>query len=749
MSELNQENYQNMNDLDRARKLRMEAEMLEHKQRVRGRLRQLIAVSQDTEYDKYLAQLLKDLESGKATPMQVERETERSYNMYRQRLAKGMIQRPQPIKSETVISQPIKNELINNEPVKSESVKQQKAEQQITKRPPKVQKDYEFKVGAHVFSLVGAVFVLAAFIIFGFNFLTGILQGLCLYIAALALVLLSELLLRRKSVAFSNVITGIGIGGLYVANIINYLVLHTINGLIAMVITLVIAIGTIWISRKKNSTSIRIISLLGCYICFFPVDGFETALSFLVVAVMLLVINVVSIFFQNQSNQVGINIFHVALNVVFTAIITGIAWAADIEAIYLIIYVITSFIFINVLCLKCCRQTKNVLFPITCVGNGICLFLIYLIGSLASDLDGSDFKRLYVHLIAEVLVLAISIVAFLLWEREDQRKWSHVYYAALLIIGLKSTYNLDVIVSTITVFLVIKILSKNKSLQILDCIVTAWTCLIGLSFVPFLEWEWEAIDVNPILNGRICLSAFIVAVLVSVVFIRANYMYHEFIITGFMVLAIRQILVNWDLETGWFLLAEAIALFGFFLIFNHLPALKGKEQFPYNIVSVCLMALFYIASSFENWMFSTAMMILGAVVIVVVFRRRYQLAIPRKYLLLAGFLAFFALAGDYGSPVVESILLMIIALSCVGIGFKQKDKAERICGLVMAVFVCMKLVLYDFREVETMYRVIVFLVVGVLALGISFIYILLEKNEDKQEKQLLTEENTNVNHLNA
>ena len=43
--------------------------------------------------------------------------------------------------------------------------------------------------------------------------------------------------------------------------------------------------------------------------------------------------------------------------------------------------------------------------------------------------------------------------------------------------------------------------------------------------------------------------------------------------------------------------------------------------------------------------------------------------------------------------------------------------------------------MYDFREVETMYRVIVFLVVGVLALGISFIYILLEKNEDKQEKQ--------------
>ena len=54
----------------------------------------------------------------------------------------------------------------------------------------------------------------------------------------------------------------------------------------------------------------------------------------------------------------------------------------------------------------------------------------------------------------------------------------------------------------------------------------------------------------------------------------------------------------------------------------------------------------------------------------------------------------------------------------------------------MAIFVCGKLVLYDFREVEMIYRMIVFLVVGVLALSISFIYILLEKNMDKKRREL-------------
>ena len=100
-----------------------------------------------------------------------------------------------------------------------------------------------------------------------------------------------------------------------------------------------------------------------------------------------------------------------------------------------------------------------------------------------------------------------------------------------------------------------------------------------------------------------------------------------------------------------------------------------------------------------------------------------------KYLVLAGFLVWFSLTGHYGSPVVVSILLMIIALGCVGIGFGLQDKVERICGLVMAFLVCVKLVLYDFREVEAMYRVVVFLVVGVIALLISCIYIRLEKKQ--------------------
>ena len=89
MNHIMEENNQNLSDLQRAGMLRKEAELLESRERIRGKLRQLMEMSRDPEYDKYLAQMLKDLDSGRATPQQVEREAERSYEKYKQRMSQA------------------------------------------------------------------------------------------------------------------------------------------------------------------------------------------------------------------------------------------------------------------------------------------------------------------------------------------------------------------------------------------------------------------------------------------------------------------------------------------------------------------------------------------------------------------------------------------------------------------------------------------------------------------------------------
>ena len=182
-----------------------------NRERTEQKLSELMRLSKEPYFSRYVAQMKKDLEEGVATPLQVEREADRSYAEYQRRM------------------------------------RDREAAQ------PELTKSVEFKIGIHVFSLIGALFILAAFVTFGFYFLKGAFQGICIYMAAFALVLFSELFLRRKMQKFAGVITGIGIGCLYAANIVNYLVLHLVNGIIAVLLTLLIAAATIC----RVSTCIR------------------------------------------------------------------------------------------------------------------------------------------------------------------------------------------------------------------------------------------------------------------------------------------------------------------------------------------------------------------------------------------------------------------------------------------------------------------------------------------------------------
>jgi len=727
---MNQENNQTTDDLERARRLREEADFLESRERVKSRLSQLMKLSEDPYYDQYLAQMRKDLESGKATPAQVEREAQRSYLQYQRRMSQ---RRSAPQRA------PRPGNFAGQElPVRSAPT----TRKEPVAMPENVQaKDtLEFTVGIHVFGMIGALFVLAAFVIFGFYFLKGLGQGLCLYGAALVLIICSELLGMRKSRknsegrfpgrgkglftgGFSGVITGIGVGGLYIANIVNYLVLHTINGMEMMITALLIAVAAIFLGRKKNSPWIRIISLTGCYLCFFPAKGFESELYFLVIAVMLLVVNVTGVFFLNQSHRQAINVVHIILNAIFTVLLVAKAWQEGIGPVYLVFYTATAFIFVSILSLKECMKEKEMPFALCCGANGILVLLLFLIGALHPQTAAQPELKLFVHLTAEVLIFTICLVTFMLWDKEDKRRWAQLYYGAAVILlsGSFSEYHSEVILSVLFVFLLVKLFSSQKEVFLLDCIAVTWVGITGL----WLSDYWYC-------------WLFAAALFLSLFRIKQAYLYHEFVVTaGILLIWGRQfhvcLMEEFGLERGWFYPVSAGVTLILFLLFNHLPGLKGKKQQPYNIVSLLVMSWYYLMVWFEqSYIFSSVMMILGAVTILIVFRKRYGLGIPRKYLVLAGFLVYFSLTGHYESPVIVSILLMIIALVCVGLGFKLQDRVERACGLVTAIFVCLKLVLYDFREVEVVYRMLVFLAVGVIALIISYIYVKLERKEEAE-----------------
>lgn len=650
-----------------------------NRERTEQKLSELMRLSKEPYFSRYVAQMKKDLEEGVATPLQVEREADRSYAEYQRRMRDREAAQPE---------------------LKTKSV--------------------EFKIGIHVFSLIGALFILAAFVTFGFYFLKGAFQGICIYMAAFALVLFSELFLRRKMQKFAGVITGIGIGCLYAANIVNYLVLHLVNGIIAVLLTLLIAAATIWLSRKRDSVVIRLIGLIGCYVCLYPIHGFETELSFFVLTVILFIVNVAGVLFPNQSRAAAILAVHAALNVIFTGALLIIAGLDHVQATYLAALLLSSFIFMEIMAfVNRKREKDNEIFIITCIGSGLLLFMMFLLETITGEQ--------LVGLIMAAVTAAVSMLFFLLWEKEDERKWAQVYFAAglFLLIGSFSDQPVEQTITVGVIFLIARIGNRQRQLTALEAIAAVAVGLTGIG-----------------LSGSV--YAYILAALLVLLSFRINklYVFHE-IVTTASVLVIWFLkcewfrLYNWGMDGKWFYPVAVLLLMLLFLLFHHLQGLRDKKQEVYNIVSLCFIGIFCLLPLFEGHLWTRiAIMAAGTLAAFLLLRKRYGLYWKGNTLLWAVFFSLYSITGNFGSPVVSSILIMAAAFFLVGIGFRHKEKMERITGLVLAALVCLKLVLYDFREAELLYRMIVFLIVGVMALGISFLYMFLEKKMAQKKAEV-------------
>lgn len=667
------------------------------KEEVRVRLLQLREISQDPYYDQYLNQMLRDLESGKASPAQVTREADRTYRLYQERMA------------------------------------QQKGQIENTKKE-RLGGTAEFKVGATIFSMIGAVFILIAFIIFGINFLEGIWQGFCLYAVSAIVILISELLVKRISNRTCSVITAIGISGLFISTIINYSVLGNISEPVSLIITLVTALFSVLLSRKKDSASIRLITVLGCYIWFFPKPYHDSDISFLCKSLMLLIVNGVGILLPNQKNRKAISAVHMAACAVFMVIVGISAFALytddSVSGItHIAGYVLGGLIPLNLIYFREKEFSEKWFTVIYDISLGLAFFVFSAIFIFTDSGAGiSEKTGLLTWGLMEVQVLAVSLIFFVLWGR-DRRRWSQYYFLSGVLLFLADVIyayidilhmgeaNAGVIFILViaAVFLLTRFLSGVKELTVLDCILEVLAALYVIICVGEnigYGWSW-----------------FMAAVLFLALF-RAKYavVFHEIVVLLFFSSS-----ALFPTGGSWVIPAQIGTLFLLFLLINHLPVLKMRSHLPYNIVSAVFIFLYSLGIVFRQreWI-DIVTMLLGAVAVTVMFRSRYGMEIPRKYLLVAGYLIAMIFLARFPVPAMTSALLMLVAIGCVAAGFWKKDKVYRIFGLIMALFVCVKLVIFDFLALETLTKMIIFFIVGIVALAISFLYIFLERKDEKK-----------------
>ena len=134
----------------------------------------------------------------------------------------------------------------------------------------KKKQNAEYLIGTIALSVVGGVFILTALVLMGMYFMNGWIKGISLYVVSLGVVLLAELLIRRKLPKLAQIFSAIGMAALYLSTMINTLSLHNFGMLPAALIIGVITVGTVLLSRKRDSLIYRELLPAGSVLTHYP-----------------------------------------------------------------------------------------------------------------------------------------------------------------------------------------------------------------------------------------------------------------------------------------------------------------------------------------------------------------------------------------------------------------------------------------------------------------------------------------------
>lgn len=691
----------------------------------------LLQESKDYYYTEYLQKLLVQIRNQKYQTDLLQDELERSYQLYLQRISVASIQNMDDTSNNPAQSTACPEQNPYNEEPKCFAVGPDSKANAPSKRndipyqavAPEPKKNAEFTVGIVVFSIIGVAFLLTSFVMLGMNFMNGLVKGISLYGISLLLIGISEAVITKKSDKMAMAFTSLGVGGLYLSTIINYIHLHNFNGLIAMLLTGIITTATVILSRRKNSWLLRVIGMIACYLSFIPVWDGILPNEFLVITAIIFGINLLCILLPLYQNIMALGVTQIISNAFFSQLFLIRASWCGVEGNYLTIFAIVSFIVLELVYWRVFHYgegetEKGQQFDYSGIIAAFCVGAVFQLLQLAISIHWYQNYRNWL-LLGSILVLTTVMLVFYFLTRKSQEKWLQYYFWNIYAFVLFSIIgsSLEKVICIVIMLVLAKLLMFVKPLKISEAIITALACLLTL-------FHYD--------QSYFCVL--LAACLICIPCIYRWQTYYEILLTSTLaILAVMKLpsLIKLPAAVGIFLAG--------ILLFHQIKRFRDSRIKAFYYVALAGQVLCYLA--LNNRIYTRAyityvmMLVFGLGTIVLTFQEEYGMNNRKKPFILSLFLTYMAFICRLGIPVMTSILLMVIALFSVGTGFVIKEKNIRIYGLVLSLFVCGKVILYDFMGVPSLQRMILFFVVGLIALIISGIYILLEKKENQAQKQ--------------
>ncbi len=577
--------------------------------------------------------------------------------------------------------------------------------------PKPVFRSMEFNFGGIVLSVVGAVLVILSMVMFGKNFMDNLAQGVALYIIGLVVIAFSELVISRHLESFCRVVSGIGLGILYTATILNYLYLKTMKAPLAIIITLVISVGALFFARKKDSGFLRIIGILGCYISFLPLQSFDSVSALTIPCVILLIVNCLYLMLPNRTQNKALPIVHCVANVLLSLYFAVVLMLSgrtirDGSVIPMTVFLSGLLVINRIIALQ---NKETALTVVSLCAEAILGFL-----QMLAMIDSEQ------YIIGLIIALAALGGCFFLDRKFTRLRWVHLYVFSILLVGVcagKGTEDQGILISAAIVLAIFKLLSRFEETRYANLAVSV---LSGIVFIANAE---NTTNLQFVILGIMVLST---------LFLQYFKTAQEAIL-----LVMLEAYARIAFDTGVAVLLGLAFLVLFLLLLQFFEQLRDEHIGVLRIMATITAVLLFMEASLiadYRYISLTGVLVLGLITIFLLFGNVFKLGGENaqwiRNLCMAIFFTYMVFIFRIEKPVVTSILLMVLAILSVACGFGFRQKPLRLYGLFLALFVCARLLLVDFSDSSASDKVVLTFVVGVLAIGISYLYMRLEKKEN-------------------
>lgn len=590
----------------------------------------------------------------------------------------------------------------------------------------------EYLIATIALSVVGGIFILTALVLLGMYFMNGWIKGISLYVVSLGVVLIAELLIHRKLPKLAQIFSAIGVAALYLSTMINMVSLHNFGMIPAAVIIAVITVGTVLLSRKRDSLIHRLLAIAACWLCVYPLFG-KTLISEtegVLILTLIFVLSVLSVFVPVRKYHTASQLIQfVSTTILFPVTVscmisnqgmpvwmTAAAFGIFFLIAHLILVVQSNYIVTE-------KQTGHAVNE-----NGLtAIYIVFLL--IAGITTGTAMDNYWrrTEIDAYIGIITLTGLAFVaavfagITIRTTWRKWLSCYFFSFVSVCAFSVIenNWPVLICFTALLLVTKILTRftDGGLKVLDVILTTSYGILLLANGKELPYAYL------LLAGTI-LSMFLVYGWTT---------YQEIVLT--FALAFYAAV---NLMPMLKLPAFSGILFVSILLFNNVKYMCGKSILVYNVFVLIgqIGALIALANPVyrNSYLTYLCMFVFVLAYLVLTLQEKYYKSFKHRELIIMIFLTYMALIVKTNVPVINSVLIMLIALVSVTLGFLKKDKPVRIYGLVLSLGTCGKIALYDYWGAPVLQKMILFFIVGVIALMIAGIYIILEKKTGNNEK---------------